>query len=77
MLQYADDRMAQLGQNPATANLGGMRAMFKSMVTDLPEAAAMRGLLEKVKTRAELGEHAAAHLAKWGASMEPGAASTE
>ena len=77
MLTYTDDRLAQLGQDPATANLGGMRAMFKSMVKDLPEAANLRGLLEKVRTRAELGEHAAAHQAKWGLSREPGAGSAE
>jgi hypothetical protein len=35
------------------------------MVKDLPEAAALRGALERVRTRAELGDHAAAHLAKW------------
>jgi len=77
MLTYTDDRLAQLGQDPATANLGGMRAMFKSMVKDLPEAANLRGLLEKVRTRAELDEHAAAHQAKWGLSREPGAGSAE
>ena len=67
MLRYADDRIAQMGRDPATTNLSGMRAMFKSMVKDFPEAAALRGALERVRTRAELGEHAAAHLAKWGA----------
>jgi nifR3 family TIM-barrel protein len=65
MLRYADDRIAQLGRDPATTNLSGMRAMFKSMVKDFPEAAALRGALERVRTRAELGGHAAAHLAKW------------
>jgi nifR3 family TIM-barrel protein len=77
MLQYTDDRLLQLGYDPATVNLGGMRAMFKSMVKDLPEAAALRGQLEKVRTRAELGEHATVHLAKWGMSREPGAGSAE
>jgi len=65
MLRYADDRVAQQGRDPATARLSGMRAMFKSMVKDMPEAAALRGALEKVNTRAELGEQAAAYLAKW------------
>ena len=65
MLRYADDRITQLGRDPATLNLSGMRAMFKSMVKDFPEAAALRGALERVRTRAELGEHAAVHLAKW------------
>ncbi len=65
MLRYADDRLAQLGRDPATTNLGGMRAIFKSMVKDFPEAAVLRATLERVRTRAELGEHAATHLAKW------------
>ncbi|HTB64085.1 MAG TPA: tRNA-dihydrouridine synthase family protein [Opitutales bacterium] len=65
MLRYADDRIAFEGRDPATANLGGLRAIFKSMVTDMPEAAMLRGTLEKVKNRVELGEQAAAYLAKW------------
>jgi tRNA-dihydrouridine synthase len=69
MLRYADDRMAQDGRDPATASLSGLRAMFKSMVKDMPEAAALRGALERVNTRAELGEQAAAYLAKWGAGL--------
>jgi len=64
MLRYADERIALSGRDPATASLGGMRAMFKSMVKDMPEAAALRGALERVKTRAELGEQAAVYLSK-------------
>jgi nifR3 family TIM-barrel protein len=71
MLRYADDRIAFEDRDPATANLGGLRAIFKSMVTDMPEAAMLRGTLEKVKNRAELGEQAAAYLAKWGNPVKP------
>ncbi len=65
ILRYADERLALEGRDPATASLGGLRAMFKSMVKEMPEAAALRGLLEKVRTRAELSEMAKTHLEKW------------
>ncbi len=65
MLRYADERIALSGRDPATANLGGMRAIFKGMVANMPEAATLRGTLEKVKTRGDLGEVAAAYLKKW------------
>lgn len=65
MLRYTDDRLAMEGRDPATANLGGLRAIFKGMVKDMPEAAALRGTLEKVQFRQDLGEVAATYLAKW------------
>jgi len=65
ILRYADERISLEGRDPATANLGGLRAMFKAMVKDMPEAAALRGALEKVQNRAELGECASTHLIKW------------
>ncbi len=70
MLRYADERLALERRDPATANLGGLRAIFKSMVKDMPEAAALRGTLEKVSTRAELGVVAETHSRKWNIASE-------
>ncbi len=64
MLRYTDDRLAMEGRDPATANLGGLRAIFKGMVKDMPAAAALRGILEKVSTRADLGRVAEEYLKK-------------
>jgi tRNA-dihydrouridine synthase len=65
MLRYTDERLALEGRDPATASLGGLRAMFKSMVKEMPEASALRCTLERVRTREELDAAARAHLAKW------------
>jgi nifR3 family TIM-barrel protein len=65
MLRYTDERLAQTGGDAATASLCGMRAMLKSLVKDLPAAAALRAALDKVSTRAELAACAQTHQEKW------------
>jgi nifR3 family TIM-barrel protein len=65
ILRYVDDRLAREGRDAATADLAGWRAMLKSFAKGLPDGAALRAALEKVRTRGELDTLAGGHLGRW------------